>query len=353
MSLAARKNGMADEQGPESAIGNAADGVALDSIPLHSTNLLTVVDSDGIIQYESPAVERIYGFEQSELIGEQVANYFHPDDREAAVAAFRRVVDSDAYTVESIEFRHRQADGTYLWVESVASSDPTPEGHYVINTRDISAAKQRERELERTNERLDEFASVLSHDLRNPLNVAQLRLELAAEDCNSDHLDAVAQAHDRMEALISDVLDATRADQQPVEPQSLDLEQLVSTCWQSVATDASTLTVEANRRIRADPARLRQLFENLFRNSVEHTPDPVSVSVGLTDGGFYLADDGPGIPPDERELVFEAGYSALSDGTGLGLQIVDDIVRSHDWEITITDSDAGGTRFEISGVEWS
>ncbi len=317
-------------------------------IALHSTNLLTVLDSDGVIQYESPAVERIYGFEQNELVGESLAEYLHLEDCERTLAAFRRVVADDD-TVESVEFRHRTADGTYLWVESAASANPTPEGYYVVNTRDISAAKQRQRDLEQTNERLDEFASVLSHDLRNPLTVAQLRLQLAAEECTSDHLDAVADAHDRIDGLISDVLALARSGKQIGDTELVALAPPVSDCWQSVASWEATLHCGVAGRIRADPSRLRQLFENLFRNSVEHTTEDVTITVGQLADGFYVEDDGPGIPAKRREAVFETGYSGCPDGTGLGLQIVEQIVEAHGWKIQIAEAD--GARFEITGVE--
>ncbi len=98
----------------ESAARNGSEAkIPLDVLPLHSTNLLTVLDENGIIHYESPSIERIYGYEQDELVGEQVAEYFHPDDREDVVSAFQRVVSSEEYTVEAVEYRHRQADGAY------------------------------------------------------------------------------------------------------------------------------------------------------------------------------------------------------------------------------------------------
>ncbi len=99
-------------------------GVSLDILPLHSTNLLTVLDENGIIRHESPPIERVYGYEQDELVGENVADYFHPDDRKDVTAAFRAVVASEEYAVEAVEYRHKTADGTYTWVESVASANP-------------------------------------------------------------------------------------------------------------------------------------------------------------------------------------------------------------------------------------
>lgn len=126
---------------------------SLESLPVHSTDLLTLLDERGIIQYESPAIERLYGYAQNELVGERVADYFHPEDRENVMAAFEAVVTGEAGHVESVEYRHLMADGSYRWIESVASSNPTPEGHYVVNSRDISDRIQRKRDLEAANER--------------------------------------------------------------------------------------------------------------------------------------------------------------------------------------------------------
>lgn len=328
-------------------------GIPLDVVPLHSTNLLTVLDENGIIRYESPSIERIYGYEQTELVGEPVAEYFHPDDREDVVSAFQTVVSSQEYTVEAVEYRHEQADGSYTWVESVASADPTPDGNYVVNTRDISDRKQRERDLETTNERLEEFVSVVSHDLRNPLNVAQGRLQLLQDDCESDHLAAVANAQDRMETLIADLLSLSRANRQISDTEAVSLGRLCEACWQTVTTVDAQLVIETEQQVRADRSRLRQLLANLLRNSIDHAGADVTVTVGALDTGFYVEDDGPGIPSDERTRVFEVGASTAQDGTGLGLSIVKRIAEAHDWDIRLTDGTDGGARFEITDVEMS
>lgn len=341
---------LGDYEVPDATRG---EGVSLASIPLHSTNLLTVLDENGTIRYESPSVERLYGYDQGELVGEQVTEYFHPEDREDVLDAFRAVVDGDGNRVETVEYRHERADGTYLWVESAASSNPTPEGHYVVNTRDISARKERERELERTNERLETFASVVSHDLRNPLNVAQLRLEMARSECESPHLDDVAHAHDRMETLVNDLLVLARQGEAAAETEPVRLGPVAESAWKTVATADATLEVTADRQVDAHPSRLAQLFENLMHNAVEHGEEPTVTVALLGDGsGFYVADDGPGIDPAVGEDAFDSGYSTDESGTGLGLTIVREIASAHGWESTLTESAAGGARFEFTGVEF-
>lgn len=218
---------------------------------------------------------------------------------------------------------------------------------------DITDRKAAEEELKRQNERLDEFASVVSHDLRNPLHVAKGQLELVREECESERLDAIGRAHDRMEALIDDLLSLARGDESPLEIESVDIDAVLDESWASVEDSTATLELEVDRRIQCDPDRVRQLFENLFRNAIEHGGEGVRVRVGALADGFFVEDDGPGIPEAEREKVFEAGYSTAPEGTGFGLSIVQQVVEAHDWSIRVTDGEAGGARFEITGVTWA
>jgi len=211
--------------------------------------------------------------------------------------------------------------------------------------------RERQRKLERQNDRLDEFASVVSHDLRNPLTVADGRLDLAREEVSSDHLDVVSQAHGRMQTLIDGLLSLARQGEVPEETTPVDLATIADRSWRAVETGEATLFTEIDRTVFADENRLRQLFENLFRNAAEHGGTAVSVTVGSLDDGFYIEDDGPGIPAGERDDVFEFGYSTSTDGTGLGLAIVSQVVDAHGWEIDVTGGSDGGTRFEIRNVE--
>ena len=237
------------------------------------------------------------------------------------------------------------SDETY--VELVATSLTTALDRVQRETN----LQERERALERQNERLEQFTDIVSHDLRNPLNVADGRLALAREECDSDHLDAIGRANERMDALITDLLTLAREGDTATEVGPVDVGTLAAECWRNVDTEDATLRTPADLTIRADESHLRQLFENLTRNSVEHGAADVTVTVGDLPDGFYVADDGPGIPEDERESVFDAGYSTSTDGTGFGLNIVEQAVDAHDWAVDVTESEAGGARFEITGVE--
>lgn len=231
----------------------------------------------------------------------------------------------------------------------------------VFEARSIQRERAAERErLRRTalaeqNERLDEFAGILSHDLRNPLNVATGHLELAKEGDDVDtHLEAATQALDRMDSIIDDTLTLARSGRVIGDAEPVALDEFAEACWKNVDTAAITLEVEPLPTVAADPGRLGQLLENLFRNSVVHGPADATVRVGALsdDSGFFVEDDGAGIDPDDREAVFNVGYTtSTDDGTGLGLAIVKQIADAHGWTTRLVESDAGGVRFEFGNVD--
>lgn len=217
----------------------------------------------------------------------------------------------------------------------------------------LELLRERETDLVRERDRLDEFTGIVSHDLRSPLSVAKGRAELAAAECDSEHLVDVQQALTRMEALIDDSLALARQGKVVGETTVVDLEAIVSRCWQTPSTAGATLEIEKLPSIQADPDRLPEVFENLFRNAVEHGGDDVTITVGEMETGIYIEDDGPGIAEDNQDAVFEVGYSTSEDGTGFGLNIVKQIVKAHGWEIRITEGTEGGARFEIIGVDFA
>jgi signal transduction histidine kinase len=206
--------------------------------------------------------------------------------------------------------------------------------------------------LRRENERLEDFVRIVSHDLRNPLNVVDGHLELARED-GDEHIEQADAALDRAFELIDDLLALAQEGQAVGEREPVDLAALAYRCWRNVDPAEADLVVDADHRVEADPSRLGQLLENLFRNAVEHgteTTAGVTITVQTTPTGFVVADDGPGIPEDERETIFEAGYSTREGGTGFGLSIVQEIAEAHGWTIRVTESESGGARFEFVDV---
>ncbi|MEF8772987.1 sensor histidine kinase [Halodesulfurarchaeum sp.] len=143
----------------------------------------------------------------------------------------------------------------------------------------------------------------------------------------------------------------------PTEPVAL--QNVVEKAWEVVADGLDGAELQfANGgtqlpSVRADDDRLSQLLENLLRNAVEHSGEDITVTVGALSDGFYVEDNGPGIPADERDAVFDPGYSTAEEGTGFGLSIVKQVAEAHGWDVRVTDGSANGARFEFSGVEFT
>jgi len=340
-----------------------------------SSDIVLILDETGHVEYASPSVERVLGYDPDALVGtvafeELLVDDGAPPDEDpatdapsAAAATWRRVLDGsqvDPSERDRIRFevRVRTADGGTRTIEAIARylvEDPAVEG-IVINARDITERKHRELELERTNERLDRFASVVSHDLRNPLNVAMGRLDLAVETGDEESLRVVQEQHDRMAAMIDDLLTMARDGKEVEETAPVDLDAAATRGWNTVETGGASIGADTGTTILADESRLANLLENLFRNAVEHGPadgDPSSITVRVeaVPDGFAVSDDGVGIPADVRESVTESGYTTRDGNTGYGLAIVEEVATAHGWDLAVTDSAAGGARFTFTGVE--
>jgi signal transduction histidine kinase len=256
-------------------------------------------------------------------------------------------------------------DGRRFDIQEDPITDPrgTDRGH-VFLLRDVTERERRqtelerrEAELERQNERLEDFAGVVSHDLRNPLAAATAAVELArhGDGDGGDALDRAANAHERMDDLIEGLLSLATAGHSVDSADPVSLDATVRRVWSRLETADATLSVEGpNATVLADGDRLGQLLSNLFRNAIEHAGDDVAVRVGTerrADGvALAVADDGPGVPPEQRSQVTERGVS-LAGGTGLGLAIVADIAEAHGWELSVEESESGGARFLIVGIE--
>lgn len=210
---------------------------------------------------------------------------------------------------------------------------------------------QREQELQRYNERLNEFTSLVFHDLRSPLNVALGHIELLQEEMDDDRLDSTEQALARLETLLTDIREFAHTGPLLSERTSVSLADIATQAWEMVDTANASLTVESTGEISGHRSRLCQAFENLFRNAIEHGGDDVTVTVGTLPTGCYVADDGSGIPPADYESVFTNGYSTTARGTGIGLALVRRIITNHGGEITAAASENGGARFEITDLE--
>ncbi len=240
-----------------------------------------------------------------------------------------------------------------IHVATTASFDDTDVGIARVFAANLEAVIDRienYRALERKNERLDEFAGVVSHDLRNPLSVALGYLDILEERIgDDDDVDEIRRSLTHMDRIIDDVLWLASEGREIGEVSLVSLRQSAEESWALVDTAEATLRVESDLRFEADADRLHQLLENAFANAVTHGGSDVTVTVSALDDemGFYVADDGAGIPPEKREAVLDPGYTTKEDGTGFGLAIIQRVAEGHGWSLDIGESEAGGARLTV------
>ena len=315
-----------------------------------ASDVIIAIDESSTVVAANPAVEDIFGYDLDEVVGESITMLMTEELVDGHLDAVREFLHTGKRTMEwdYVELTGRHRDGYEVPLAvSFNEYDHGGERFFAGVIRDNTERKRRERELQRQNEQLEEFAGVLSHDLRNPLSVARGYLEIAEEGGDEAAFRHVERAHDRIERIIADMLTLARQGQTVSDTAQVELAAVADAAWANVSTPSAELTIVDSRTLEADETRLLQLLENLFSNSVEHADGSVEVRVGATTDGFYVADDGPGIPENDREDVFAYGYSSREDGTGLGLSIVKNVAEAHGWKVDVDESWAGGARFEI------
>jgi signal transduction histidine kinase len=359
---------------------------------------LLYYETDGeaaVVRGLNPAFERTFSVDRSTAAGDPVADYLlvdavavdpgpigaaattgTGDDTERADGApdadpdagrvLSRLDDGERVTVAT----RRDADGERRTFRLRAAPLPDASDGVCIVYTDVTEYCRLVREFEARVDRLERFIDVAAHDLRNPLDVAKIRVEAARDTAEPVHFEKAEAALERISRIARDVLSVGSPDPDPTEGTAI--ATVAEAAWSTVDTgDAALVVADDLPTVEADDDLLRHLFENLFRNAVEHgsaigrrsddggPPDEdapergggVTATVGRLPDGFFVADDGRGVPPEEREQVFAPGYSTADDNTGLGLAIVEQIAEAHGWRVALTASDGGGARFEFTGLD--
>ncbi|WP_254763512.1 PAS domain S-box protein [Natrinema marinum] len=315
-----------------------------------------VLDATGHFTTVNDALVEMTGYSREGLLGEHASLLFDADDIEAATDTVRSLLQRGAST-DTLELPLETKAGDRIPCEAqIAVLVPDGEFNGTVGVlRDITERKRRERELRERNEQLDAFAQIVSHDLRNPLGVAQGYLELLEDTGDLEYAERTHEGLDRMETIIEDVLAIAREGEWATDTASLDLESAVRDAWDHVSTPNATLSMTGTTTLEADRSRLLRLLENCFRNSIEHGGATVRVRVGLLEAddqgdgcrGFFIEDDGEGLPEELQGRLFDPSVSSSSDGLGIGLWVVREVATGHGWSVTATESEGEGARFEF------
>ncbi|MFB6267260.1 MAG: sensor histidine kinase [Halodesulfurarchaeum sp.] len=311
---------------------------AVDNFP---NGVLVLFDTDLRYRLVGPEVLPFSKRRAADMVGKTIYELFPEETAAELETELRATLDGSSRSFD-VTF-----DGRIHHLET-QPVDIRGTSYGVLVTQEVSEERHTTEQLARQKARLESFAGVLSHDLRNPLGVAQGNLELEQEERgDSEHLRRAIEALERIDHIIDDLLTAAREGAAVRETEAVSLGRIARDAWGMVETGDATLRVETDGRLEADPSRLQRILENLFRNAVEHAGSGVSVTVGQTADGFFVEDDGPGIPLERREDIFDAGMSTSESGRGFGLFIVQNLAEAHDWSVRCTEATSGGARFEF------
>jgi PAS domain S-box-containing protein len=340
-----------------------------------SSDLIATHRLDGTITYVSPSVERLLGFTQQEVMGTSAFKMICKEDRERVAEQYRIGIVQRQETT-NMEYRLQRKDGSYVWVEAAGTPVKGAGGRIVqalTTSREISQRKAAERERElyneelvRINKELDQFAYVVSHDLKAPLRGISTLSDFIEEDMGDQpvppevrrHLDLMRDRVHRLEQMINDILEYSRAGRSHLPRARTDIRALLGEVVELLNLPPSfPVVLQGEFPVMEVPRVLvEQVFGNLINNARVHHDKPqgtITVSGEAAPGGwqFTVADDGPGIAPEFHDRIFEVFQQlhgrSTGSGTGIGLAIVRKVIEKEGGTITVASEIGKGTRFHI------
>lgn len=331
------------------------------------------VGNEPIVRRVNAAFEDLFEYDDNDIIGQPLLKFVLPEDSHDDPVERTRQSDDETHT-ERIVTR-KTATGVRPFLHRHVPYEHNGDQYAFEVYSDVTGQKRRELELQRRiqqleetksqladkSQQLEQFASILSHDLRNPINIVEGYVDQLDNKENEQEVAVIERALGRMNSLIEDTL--TLKDQsQPVDELAYhSISTLAESAWEVVDTEDSELRIVNRFEVACDEERMARLFENLFRNAIEHNDDPVIIRIGIhdtlttstrgdTQNAFHVSDDGCGIPEDKRDEMFEIGQTTTRDGTGLGLPIIKRIAEAHRWSVSVVDSFDGGAQFVFTNV---
>jgi PAS domain S-box-containing protein len=351
-----------------------------------TTDVIQVIDTAGRIVFETPSVANLLGYAPGEMMGKAIAGFVHPEDA-GVIASHFSMPAVDGQPCHPAEIRLLHKDGSWVWVESsgvVVDTDPLIRGT-VVSFRDISARRaatdearelnitlvRRANELVESNEELERFAYIASHDLQEPLRMITSFLLLLkkrytgqVDDTAAQYIDFAVDGAERMKKLIRDLLEYSRAGAPLEDYTQVDLNMVmfdVATMFDNKITSAGArLDVGHLPMIQGRRLQLQQLFQNLVSNALKYRgKEPPVIEIGCVDKGkhweFFVKDNGIGIDPRFNEkifLIFQRLHNKTEySGTGIGLAICRKIVERHGGQIWVESEPGKGSTFKFTLVK--
>ena len=341
------------------------------SLVQNSTDITTILELDGTVRYVSPIFYRMFGYSPEDILGENVFDFIHEDDIQDVQDVFIELKNTKQQT-NPIELRLRNKLGEWKYLETVGINltDLPAVSGLVINSRDITERIDNEQQLkeyatslEKINKELDQFAYIVSHDLKAPLRAIN-NLSTWIEEDIQENIQAETQKNfsmlrgriQRMEMLINGVLEYSRAGRLKTESTAIDMNHFIKDVIFNLAPpDNFKIKIQSKLpTIEGEKVVLDQVFSNLISNAIKYNDNPnPSIQIGYENQGgthsFFVQDNGPGIEEEFHEKIFGI-FQTLNardsiESTGVGLSIVKKIIEEKSGRVWVESSTGKGSKF--------
>lgn len=329
-----------------------------------SPDLWCVAGLDGYFRKINPAFTQNLGYSVEVLSGHPFLDFVHPEDKEKTIEAVSDLARGCILAQFQNRYQHR--DGHYVWLEWSSVPDIRGERIYAV-ARNVTERRQMEDELRRSNEELEQFAYVASHDMQEPLRMVtsfvqllQRRYGEKLDETANEYIRYAVEGSERMRRLILGLLELSRVERnkKPLLETAADdsLDAAIGNLGSRIAESGTRLHREPLPRLRVDPDQLTRMFQNLIANSINYCDTTPEIYITAAREGdewiFTVEDNGPGIAPEHQERIFQVFHRLQLDptvsGTGIGLAICRRIATRHGGRIWVEKGQQGGAAFRFS-----
>lgn len=345
----------------------------------NALDIITILDIEGTIYYESPSVSKVLGYPVTQLISQNFFDYIHPDDFVETCSNITSAIKNPEIP-PTIEFRYRHQDNSWRTLEAISQRfiDDSPEPRIVVNSRDITERKrleeirlalQKEKELSTLKTR---FFSMASHEFRTPLSTALAAaqiLENSPTSWNNEekrlrNLHRIQDSVKNMVQLLDDILVINRAEAGKLEfnPELLNLEeycrQFIEEIQLSAGSKHSLHFIAQGKfpQVYLDQKLLRSILSNLLSNAIKYSPDGGKINIvlnlNINEIILQISDSGIGISPEDQKQLFDPFHRGKNvsniAGTGLGLVVTKKCIDLHGGSIVVASKLGVGTTITVT-----
>ena len=334
------------------------------SIFVSAVDGIVVIDARGLIEAFNPAAERLFGYSEREVVGQNVSMLMPPPYRDEHDGYLQRYLTEGSPRIIGIgrEVRGLKRDGTEFPVHlSVAEMSVDGQRKFTGMIHDLSERKRMEQQIREQEAlvRIGEMAAVLAHEIRNPLAGIRGAMQVMASRQDAASKEAAVTKEiiarvDTLAELMQDLLLFARPPQP--RPGPVDLKSLLLTTVELMKQDPAVSGVQvhiegATPTALADAELLKIVFHNLLINSAQAIGSRGDLLIALSTSDVTCSvafiDQGPGIPPEVREKIFTPFFTTKVRGTGLGLPTAKRLIEAQRGTISVGCPAAGGTTVTV------